>query len=264
MKKKRTKWRLPEEPEHDSEGRRIRIRHPDEFKQKLVLKQQGFCYICGESFYPNHPKCDDSKYDKPAYWMPTYEHKVLFRCGGKDDESNITVSHRYCNEKRDHKDWIEAIDLQALRGFKQDIISERAGTDPDYDGILTELGIVDEIDTDELLSRFFDYLLNFWNGLIQSGPVEIYRAMMVDDIHMFDHQTGEMASFGRHWSWDKTSADSVYACEVHGSDEIILTAHTEEFQIDWPTSLQQNFAHPHERELSIKSHVKLIKTEHRK
>ena len=93
---RKRRFRLAGEPEFDQQGRRIRLKHPPEFKEMLVSRQDNLCGICGTEMgvVP-----EDAVDRRPALWMATYEHVVRFADGGADDDTNIVAAHRICNEK---------------------------------------------------------------------------------------------------------------------------------------------------------------------
>lgn len=100
------KWRHEGEPEYDAWGRRIRLRHPPELKERLIEDQDGLCHWCSRPF-GEIP--DDEEDRRPAAWLATFEHVIRFEDGGLDGPPNLAAAHRKCNEDRE-KD-------QTQRGF---------------------------------------------------------------------------------------------------------------------------------------------------
>lgn len=95
---RKRKWRDPHEPEYDEWGRRIRLRHPPELKERLVEEQGGLCHWCSRPF----GQVPDGEEDtRPAAWLATYEHVIRFEDGGLDGPPNLVAAHRKCNEDRD-------------------------------------------------------------------------------------------------------------------------------------------------------------------
>lgn len=83
-------WRRVGEPEFDSEGRRLRLKHPPELIDRLAEAQNWRCCHCGGRL--GEPQgCRDA--------VPSLEHVVPFSKDGADDETNLVVAHRGCNER---------------------------------------------------------------------------------------------------------------------------------------------------------------------
>lgn len=93
------KYRLPGEPEYDELGRRIRLRHPPDLKDRLCEAQNHRCPMCGVNF--NDPRDLRRKWKdgRLANHHPTFEHVVKFADGGADDESNLVIFCADCNFK---------------------------------------------------------------------------------------------------------------------------------------------------------------------
>jgi 5-methylcytosine-specific restriction endonuclease McrA len=91
---KRRQWRLPHEPERDVYGRRIRLRHPPELKERLAAQQHNACAHCG---LPMGLVPDDATDRRVSAWLATLEHVVPFSKGGADDETNLVAVHSRCN-----------------------------------------------------------------------------------------------------------------------------------------------------------------------
>jgi hypothetical protein len=64
------------------------LKHPPEFKERLAESQNWRCCHCGERL--NEPFVQEN--------FATLEHVVRFRDGGADDETNMAVAHKKCNE----------------------------------------------------------------------------------------------------------------------------------------------------------------------
>lgn len=84
-------------PRYDTWGRRIRLKHPPELKERLVKEQDGLCHWCSRPF---GQVPDDEEDRRPAAWLPTFEHLIRFKDGGVDGPPNLVVAHRKCNEDR--------------------------------------------------------------------------------------------------------------------------------------------------------------------
>lgn len=93
--RKRQKYRLPGEPEFDSNGYRLRLKHPPELKEKLCDKQDNRCAICGGLFN----QTPDGVADYNIY-CASFEHVIRFADGGADDETNLVITHLKCNLAR--------------------------------------------------------------------------------------------------------------------------------------------------------------------
>jgi 5-methylcytosine-specific restriction endonuclease McrA len=94
---RKKKFRSADEPEFDAFGRRIRIKHPPELKEKLAEAQNHRCCLCGGALGVVPA---DAEVRTPSRWSASLEHVVPFSQGGADDETNLVVTHQACNEAR--------------------------------------------------------------------------------------------------------------------------------------------------------------------
>lgn len=156
--------------------------------------------------------------------------------------------------------WLKAKSPQQLQIYKRDIIACSAGCDVNYESIYEDLRIPDEIQSDDFdpLPMWFEHCINSWTKIFNSGEAEIYRAISVQCRTEFCRNIKKTSEFGRHWTWDIQCADTCYHCECPFPDELLLKAKVKISQVDWPTTLQQNFAHGHEREISVEGIVDIL------
>lgn len=96
----KVRWRTLWEPEFDSYGRRRRILHPPELKEKLVAQQNGLCHWCKRPF---NIIPEGERDVRPSSWTATFEHVEKFANGGLDAEHNLVADHGKCNHDRDKK-----------------------------------------------------------------------------------------------------------------------------------------------------------------
>ena len=77
-------------------------------------------------------------------------------------------------------DHLRGLDLQ------RDDFIENPGTDPDYDGILDEIGGEDRDDAEgDINGRWFDHVLNLFRTMSASGSLTVHRRISVADIDAF-------------------------------------------------------------------------------
>ena len=137
---------------------------------------------------------------------------------------------------------------------KRDEFVDNPGTDPDYDGIVDEIGNEEE-DTRTLNALWFDHVMNLLREISRSGIVTVYRRISVKDTDEFLSSIGRRP-LGCSWSWDEESASCDYHPEANHEHEILLTAQAPETSVCWQDSMVQHFGHPHEREIVIEGNVR--------
>lgn len=130
------------------------------------------------------------------------------------------------------------------------------GTDPDYDGILDEIGGDDRNDEEgEINGQWFDHVLDRFRALSASGHITVHRMISVPDIDAFLSSI-KTAPLGSSWSWDEDCASCEYHPEANHEHEILLTAQAPCSSVHWQDSMVQHFGHPHEREIVVEGPVR--------
>ena len=146
-------------------------------------------------------------------------------------------------------DHLRGLDLQ------RDDFIENPGTDPDYDGILDEIGGEDRDDAEgDINARWFDHVLNLFRTMSASGSLTVHRRISVADIDAFLASI-DTRPLGSSWSWDEESASCEYHPEANHDHEVLLTARAPCTSIHWEDSMVQHFGHPHEREVVVEGPV---------
>ena len=142
--------------------------------------------------------------------------------------------------------------LGRLASMRDEFI-ENPGTDPDYDGIVDEIGERNE-GTGELNARWFDHVIGRFREISAGGSVTVHRRISVPDVEAFLDTATERA-LGCSWSWDEECASCDYHPEANHEHEILLTAQAPLGSVCWSDCMVQNFGHPHEREIVIEGPV---------
>lgn len=137
---------------------------------------------------------------------------------------------------------------------KRDEFVGNPGTDPDYDGIVDEIGNGEE-DTRTLNALWFDHVMTRFRDISRSGTVTVYRRISVGDTAEFLSSIGRRP-LGCSWSWDEESASCHYHPEANHEHEILLTAQAPLSSICWEDCMVQHFGHPHEREMVVEGQVR--------
>jgi 5-methylcytosine-specific restriction endonuclease McrA len=78
---------------YSAKRRRIMARGEDIDALKVFNDANWRCYYCGQII--------NSCIRYPSMWCATIEHIVPLSAGGEHLYSNVTASHRFCNEYRD-------------------------------------------------------------------------------------------------------------------------------------------------------------------
>lgn len=145
--------------------------------------------------------------------------------------------------------WIEARCIAQIEPHRDAMLACSLGTDIDLNDIAEELSI--DIEDAELERRWFDLCVARLREVFSSGTATLYRAISVDDPGTFLTATKTGKPPGCCWTWDRDCATT----SLHGGSwkkhDILLTAKVTADAVDWPTTFQQHFAHPSEREVRV-------------
>lgn len=90
------RYREPDEPTHAENGKRLRTRHDEAFKERLSGEQNHRCCYCGVRTN-----------EWPAigqYRFASQEHVVRFADGGSDDYDNLVMACYQCNIDKDREE----------------------------------------------------------------------------------------------------------------------------------------------------------------
>lgn len=85
------------------------IKKKKEYTEMLFYNQEGLCAICGLEMILVRPNSKGQISSTGA----TIDHKLPKKLGGTNKLSNLQIVHRYCNNKRGHKE-ITELDLEHI------------------------------------------------------------------------------------------------------------------------------------------------------
>lgn len=147
--------------------------------------------------------------------------------------------------------WLSARTIADLLPHREEIVTSHAGgTTVDYDTIAEEMDFGDGETDESIMGRWFDLCTERWRVMFSGGPIEIHRAIAVDDVDEVVRAIRRGDDMGCHWTWDAASASTTYHGGAFKPIDLMMSGMIEERDVEWGTTLQLHFGHPHEREIS--------------
>lgn len=152
--------------------------------------------------------------------------------------------------------WLTATTIDGMAPYRDVIVNSHAGgTTVDFETIGEEIAIGDQETDASILQRWFDFCMERWRAMFARGPLVIYRAIGVDDVAATVATIRRGDDMGCHWTWDAASASTGYHGGKWKPIDLMMTGVIEEVDVEWATTLQLHFGHPHEREIRAKGAV---------
>jgi hypothetical protein len=147
-----------------------------------------------------------------------------------------------------HHDIATLDDMKAYRAT----FLESPGVSVDHEFIFDALEMHEDAEEDEMLALWFDGLVTRFE---EAEEFTLFRHMTVDD---FDGYVAALdagtATLGSHWSSsEETSSPGPEQSEV----DVMIRGRVDRSQIDWFSTFQQRFCHPHEDEIVFTGPVRV-------
>lgn len=155
-------------------------------------------------------------------------------------------------------DWIDSRSIDDMIHHREAILeSHVGGMDADHETIVDELGVEHGTD-EERMAAWFDRCIGDLRSVFASGTAVLHRAIGVGDPEAFAAGVQDGSGLGFHWTSEILCAATSYHGGPAERCDVLITASVPPDAVDWPTTLQMRFAHPHEREVSVHGSVDVM------
>lgn len=155
-------------------------------------------------------------------------------------------------------DWIDSRSIDDLVHHRAAILeSHVGGMDVDHETIIDDLGVEHGTD-EERMAAWFDRCIGDLRSVFASGAAVLHRAIGVANPDAFAAGVQDGCGLGFHWTSEILCASTSYHGGPAERFDVLITAAVLPNAVDWPTTLQMRFAHPHEKEVSVHGSVDVI------
>jgi hypothetical protein len=155
-------------------------------------------------------------------------------------------------------DWIGSRSIDDLVHHRTAILEcHVGGMYADHETIIDELGVEHGTD-EERMAAWFDRCIDDLRSYFATGSAVLYRAIGVADPEAFAAGVTDGSDLGFHWTSEVGCASTSYHGGTAERFDVLITATVLPNAVDWPTTLQMRFAHPHEKEISVHGGVDVI------
>lgn len=115
----------------------------------------------------------------------------------------------------------------------------------------------DDDEAEVIMARWFDFCVERWLTMFATGSAVVHRAIAVDDVDEVVEAIRRGDDMGCHWTWDMASASTCYHGGAARRIDLMMTGIVGEADVEWSTTLQMHFGHPHEREIRTNEGVRI-------